>query len=216
MDSGFDAEPVIGPRGACHRARISRDPLARTRWHRPGAWIASSLPPSAFCELRRTRSLVELRRTSRSSQAGRGDPNRGCSACFISRFNFSDSQDAVVFEVVIASEAKQSRTRQSGKMDCFVAALLAMTALQFPTQLRNLAARFARVVRQSFAPKIEGVGNAGCPMHPQPRVRSLSEAHERSHHRSTGNHPAFPHAMVYGLFRALPGDEFVLSPSSAD
>src|ERR1700686_4540924 len=26
-----------------------------------------------------------------------------------------------------------------------------------------------------------------------------------SHHRSTGNHPAFPHAMVYGLYRALPG-----------
>ncbi len=42
-DSGFDAEPVIGPRGACHRARISRDPLARTRWHRPGMTAAGAL-----------------------------------------------------------------------------------------------------------------------------------------------------------------------------
>ena len=31
--------------------------------------------------------------------------------------------------------------------------------------------------------KTEGAGNAGCLLHPQPRVRSLSEAHERSHHR---------------------------------
>jgi hypothetical protein len=30
-------------------------------------------------------------------------------------------------------------------------------------------------------------------------------AHEYSQ-RATGNHPTFPHAMVYGLFRALPGD----------
>src|ERR1700682_1157727 len=26
--------------------------------------------------------------------------------------------------------------------------------------------------------RTEGAGNAGCPMHPQPRVRNLSEAHE--------------------------------------
>jgi hypothetical protein len=40
-------------------------------------------------------------------------------------------------------------------------------------------------------------------------------AHEYSQ-RVTGNHPAFPHAMVYGLLRALPGDEFVLPPSLAN
>ena len=32
----------------------------------------------------------------------------------------------------------------------------------------------------------------------------LSEAHERSHHRSTGNHPAFPHAMVLRLISCSP------------
>jgi hypothetical protein len=43
-----------------------------------------------------------------------------------------------------------------------------------------------------------------------------SEAHECSHHRYTGVNPAFPAQWFYGLFRALPGDEFVLSPSLAD
>ena len=55
--------------------------------------------------------------------------------------------------------------------------------------------------------KTEGVGNAGCPMHPQPRVRMVSEAHERSHHRFTGLFPAFPHAMVLTAY-------FVLSPAT--
>ena len=30
------------------------------------------------------------------------------------------------------------------------------------------------------------------------------------------NNPAFPHAMVYGLLRALPGDQVLLSPSPTD
>jgi hypothetical protein len=51
-------------------------------------------------------------------------------------------------------------------------------------------------------------------------TRSLAcrkkKAHERSHHGYTGNRPAFPAQWFYGLFRALPGDEFVLSPSLAD
>jgi hypothetical protein len=58
-----------------------------------------------------------------------------------------------------------------------------------------------------FRPR-KGVGNAGRPMHPQPggqkRVDSRTSS---SHHEFTGKHPAFPHAMVYGLFRALPGDQ---------
>src|ERR1700724_830783 len=37
------------------------------------------------------------------------------------------------------------------------------------TQLRILAARCARVVNESFRPW-EGVGNAGCPLHPRSRV----------------------------------------------
>jgi hypothetical protein len=36
-------------------------------------------------------------------------------------------------------------------------------------------------------------------------------AHEHSHHRYTGVNPAFPAQWFYGLFRALPGDEFVFA-----
>src|SRR5258707_10111970 len=43
----------------------------------------------------------------------------------------------------------------------------------------------------------------------------MKKAHERSHHGHTGNHPAFPRAMVYGLLRALPGDQACLTPSPA-
>src|SRR6266404_5201535 len=62
----------------------------------------------------------------------------------------------------------------------------------------------------------EGVGNAGCATHPQPRVQNKTK------HTSvvtTGTAEITRHSRTqwfYGLFRALPGDEFVLSPSSAD
>src|ERR1700693_2145526 len=39
--------------------------------------------------------------------------------------------------------------------------------------VRDLAARCARGVHEISALKTEGVGNAGRPMHPQPRVRIL-------------------------------------------
>src|SRR6266436_3974985 len=52
-------------------------------------------------------------------------------------------------------------------------------------------------------------------MHPQPRVEKM-KPHERSHHRSTEITRHSRTQWFYGLCRALPGDEFVLSPSSAD
>src|SRR5258705_12576790 len=52
-------------------------------------------------------------------------------------------------------------------------------------RVRNLAARYARVVSQPFALKSEGAGNAGRSMHPQPRVQN-KKAHEHSHHGHTG------------------------------
>jgi hypothetical protein len=117
-------------------------------------------------------------------------------------------------EVVIArSEAtKQSIITVALAVDCFaslamtvvVASLLAMTA-----RLRDLAARFRPSFASSFAAlRTEGAGNAGRSMHPQPRVR-MKKAHEHSHHGHTGNNPAFPAQWFYGLYRALPGDEFL-------
>src|SRR5882762_8000621 len=73
-------------------------------------------------------------------------------------------------------------------MDCF--ASLAMTAKRtFATSPRN-----APEPLMNLSPK-EGVGNAGCPLHPQPRVRfALVKMHTSK--RVHRNHPTFPHAMV--------------------
>src|SRR5882757_1471080 len=89
------------------------------------------------------------------------------------------------------------------------------TAESDRTQLRPLAV-CARVMLRSFAPrKSEGAGNAGCALHPRSRVQSA----QRKTHTSiqvSGGTSASPAQWLYGLYRALPGDEFVLSPSSAD
>jgi hypothetical protein len=55
---------------------------------------------------------------------------------------------------------------------------LAMTQ----THVRILAARCARGLLKTSAPKTEGVGNAGRPMHPQPRVRILVASMHTSIH----------------------------------
>src|SRR5882672_8787723 len=82
-------------------------------------------------------------------------------------------------------------------MDCFAA--LAMTAKHTFTP----SPRDAPEALMNLAPK-EGVGNAGCPLHPRPRVRfALVEMHTSK--RVHRNHPAFPHAMVLTV-------SFVLSP----
>jgi hypothetical protein len=47
----------------------------------------------------------------------------------------------------------------------------AMTVGVLPTQFCILAARCVRGLQEISALKSEGVGNAGRPMHPQPRVR---------------------------------------------
>jgi hypothetical protein len=69
--------------------------------------------------------------------------------------------------------------------------------------------------KKSFA-QTKGVGNAGCPPHPQPRVQRVVEHTSVVAEGSAGT-PGIPARNGFnGLFRALPGDEFVLSPSSAD
>ena len=60
----------------------------------------------------------------------------------------------------------------------------------------------------------EGVGNAGCPLHPQPRAQ-MKKAHELAT-TSPPENPAFPHANGFNdLWRALPRDRACLSPYSA-
>src|ERR1700692_2934995 len=82
-------------------------------------------------------------------------------------------------------------------MDCFVA----FAPRNDEASARHLAARIARVVHELFAQKTEGAGNAGCPLHPQPRVRCV-ESTRVSHHRFTGT-PGISCAMVLTAYLAL-------------
>jgi hypothetical protein len=67
---------------------------------------------------------------------------------------------------------------------------------------------------KTFAQKKEGVGNTGCPLHPQPVCEGGSTRSSPRLHRKSPGIPA--RNGFNGLCRALPGDEFVLSPSSAN
>src|SRR6266849_908859 len=49
---------------------------------------------------------------------------------------------------------------------------------------------------------MEGVGNAGCPLHPQPRVHFVLVERTRVT-TSTPERPAFPHAMVLTAYVVL-------------
>ncbi len=68
------------------------------------------------------------------------------------------------------------------------------------TRLRDPAAQCVRIV-QKLPPK-EGVGNAGCPLHPQPRVQCVGSTRVSSprSHRDHG----IPAAMVLTVYLALP------------
>ena len=95
-------------------------------------------------------------------------------------------------------------------MGCLVTSLLAMTVNSKHTFAPRDAMRPTGAF--IFRPK-EGVGNAGCPMHPQPVCKKVHTVVTTVAPES----PGIPARNGFnGLFRALPGDEFVLSASSAD
>src|ERR1700681_3044661 len=71
----------------------------------------------------------------------------------------------------------------------------------FQTRVRDLAVRCARGLHGSFAP-LEGVGNAGCPLHPRSRVPFVLVERTRAT-TSTPERPAFPHAMVLTAYVVL-------------
>src|ERR1700738_5048025 len=66
---------------------------------------------------------------------------------------------------------------------------------------------------KNHSPKTEGAGKAGCPLHPQPRVRNKST--RVSHHRSTGT-PGIPCAMVLTVSFVLLCDRLVCHRHRAD
>src|SRR5258707_15226599 len=89
-----------------------------------------------------------------------------------------------------------------------------MTALYFQIRVRDLAAQ-SRPSRALNLSPLEGVGNAGCPLHPQPRVRFALVKSTRVN-EYTGITRRSRTQWFYDLFRALPGDRACLPPSSAD
>jgi hypothetical protein len=93
-----------------------------------------------------------------------------------SHFNFQTAKTLNV----IASEAKQSIEQQE-RIDCFVALLLAMTSKHDSAFPRREAPELCMNL-----PPNRGRGE--CRVHDAPAASraKLSEAHERSHHRSTG------------------------------
>jgi hypothetical protein len=73
-----------------------------------------------------------------------------------------------------------------------------------PTHLRIPAARIRPSDAGIVSPKKnEGVGNAGCPLHPQPRVGKNRNHTSVVTARFTGKHPAFPHAMVLTVYSVI-------------
>src|SRR6266705_6197053 len=72
-----------------------------------------------------------------------------------------------------------------------------------------------RGVDETSAP-LEGVGNAGCPLHPRPRVHLVVVERTRVT-TSTPESPDVPARNGFnGFLRALPGDRACLPPSSTD
>ncbi len=71
------------------------------------------------------------------------------------------------------------------------------------------------VAGNSVALKAEGAGNAGCPLHPQPRARLVVEVCARVFTAEAPGSSGIPHAMVLRLIRDLPGDRAFLPPSFA-
>src|ERR1700721_2734565 len=103
------------------------------------------------------------------------------------------------------SEAIHGAARKNVRVDCFVASLLAMTA-NTDTPSRSRGAVRPRVAK-NIRPENRGRGEGRAPDGPAASCAHIGSkyAHEYSQ-RAIGKHPTFPHAMVYGLYRALPGD----------
>src|SRR5882757_2269542 len=57
-------------------------------------------------------------------------------------------------------------------------------------------------------PRKEGAGDTGCALHPRSRVQIVRRNRTRAY-RFSGNTPASPAQWLYGLWRDLPGDEFL-------
>src|SRR5713226_4373617 len=81
-------------------------------------------------------------------------------------------------------------------MDCFVASLLAMTVAKFHAQLRDLAARCARVVQET--PLQKRRGRRKCRVRAAPAV-SCASCTRKCAHEHTGSAEALRHSLRNGF-----------------
>src|SRR5437899_1564274 len=79
--------------------------------------------------------------------------------------------------------------------------------VSFQIRLRDLAAGFARVLQEPFAPLNRGRRESRVLAAPAASRAKLDKAHERSHHRFRRIQPGLPRAMVLTAY-------FVLSPAT--
>src|SRR5258705_12963750 len=88
-------------------------------------------------------------------------------------------------------------------------------ACSYPSDTTSSSRRNAPEALIYLPPK-EGVGNAGCPLHPRPRVHLVVVERTRVT-TSTPESPDVPARNGFnGFLRALPGDRACLPPSPAD
>jgi hypothetical protein len=109
----------------------------------------------------------------------------------------------------------QDQVRSSPGMTIVVAALpLSQTRVTLPVT-RSRPRGAMRPSRCFIFRPFEGVGNAGCPLHPRPRVHLVVVERTRVN-EYTGITRRSRTQWFYDLFRALPGDRACLPPSSTD
>ena len=91
--------------------------------------------------------------------------------------------------------------------------------IHFQEPTSNARSRSRSAMRPSwciYLSPLEGVGNAGCPLHPQPRAHFVLVKRTRVT-TSTPESPGIPARNGFnGFLRALPGDRALLPPSFAD
>jgi hypothetical protein len=108
----------------------------------------------------------------------------------------------------IIARIPDSIFKQPGQFRC-------RTVIAIIPHATSSSRREAPVAMMNLPPK-EGVGNAGCPLHPRPRVHLVVVERTRVT-TSTPESPDVPARNGFnGVCRALPGDRAVLPPSSAD
>ena len=111
-----------------------------------------------------------------------------------------------ILRCAIAHRSSRSRAPRNDEND-FDTPLHFRHAFPFPR--RDPLPGFCKILSLR---EIEGAGNAGRSVRPQPCVR-IKKAHKHSHHGHTGNTRHSPRNGFNGFLRALPGDRACLPPS---